>query len=82
VNVKRLGTGWLRRVGGWLRLGHRSRETQLAWRETAQPVHGVAGRAVTIDVASLDPGRYRIAVSVAARGRTATASRELEIVGP
>jgi hypothetical protein len=82
VHVTRLGTGLLRRVGAWLRLGHPSRETRLAWRERVQSVRGMSSRAVTLDVASLDPGRYRIAVSVAAGGHTVSASRQLEIVGP
>jgi len=42
----------------------------------------VVGRAVALDVASLDPGRYRVAVTVRARGHDVTTARELEIAQP
>ncbi len=82
VHVAPLSTGLLRRVGDWLGLGKRSRETSLSWREVAQPARGVASRSVTVDITSLDPGRYRVAVTVGARGEHVTATRELEIVRP
>jgi hypothetical protein len=78
VAVTPLKAGLLRRIGGWIGLGKR-RQTSLAWREVAQPERGVAGRAVALDVASLDPGRYRVVVTVRARGHDVTTGRELEI---
>jgi hypothetical protein len=81
VEVTPLKTGLLRRIGGWIGLGKR-RQTSLAWREVAQPERGIVGRAVALDVASLDPGRYRVAVTVRARGHNATTARQLEIETP
>ena len=81
VAVTPLKTGLLRRIGGWIGLGKR-RQTSLAWREVAQPERGVVGRAVALDVASLDPGRYRVAVTVRSRGHDVTTARELEIKAP
>jgi hypothetical protein len=81
VEVTPLKKGLLRRIGGWIGLGKR-RQTSLAWREVAQPERGVVGRAVALDVASLDPGRYRVAVTVRARGHDVTTVRELEIMAP
>jgi hypothetical protein len=81
VAVTPLKTGLLRRIGGWIGLGKRH-QTSLAWREIGQPERGVVGRAVALDVASLDPGRYRVVVRVRARGHDVTTARELEIVRP
>ncbi|MGE5143340.1 MAG: hypothetical protein ACM3OA_07895, partial [Acidobacteriota bacterium] len=74
--------GLLHRVGSWFGLGKRSRETELAWHESADPETGVIHRAVIVDVSSLDPGRYGVSVTIAARGRNVTTARELEIVRP
>lgn len=82
VNVTRLGGGLLRRIGASLGLGKRSRETSLAWRDHSSLDGGVLHRAVVIDVSNLEPGRYRIALTVVARSRTVTTARELEIVRP
>jgi len=81
VAVAPLKTGLVRRIGGWVGRGKR-RQTSLAWREVAQPERGVFGRAVAVDVTSLDPGRYRVAVTVRAQGHDVTTARELEIVRP
>jgi hypothetical protein len=82
VHVTPLHTGLLRRVGSLIGLGKRSRETELAWHEVADPQTGMIHRAVTVDVSSLDPGRYNISVVVVAQGRIVTTARELEIVRP
>jgi len=48
------------------------------WRDAAAPT-GPRARAVTVDVAALDPGRYVVAVAMSAAGGSACASRDLEI---
>jgi hypothetical protein len=56
------------------------------WRDAAAPV-GPRARAVTVDLSALEPGRYVVAVAMSAaggsapprRGRSACASRDLEI---
>jgi hypothetical protein len=81
VTVAPARGGWLRRVGGWLRLGPRVRETRLEWREDGSPRQGIVRRALEVNVAGLTPGRYRIDLTVAtARGDRRTVSHDLEIV--
>ena len=82
VSVTPRHTGLLRRVGSWFGLGKRSRETELSWHESTDPETGMIHRAVIVDVSSLDPGRYGVSVTIAARGRNVTTARELEIVRP
>ena len=82
VSVSPRHTGLLRRVGSWFGVGKRSRETQLAWHEVTDPATGIIHRAVIVDVSSLDPGRYGVSVTIAARGRDVTTARELEIIRP
>ena len=48
------------------------------WRDAAAPA-GPRARAVTVDVAALDPGRYVVAVAMSGAGGSACASRDLEI---
>lgn len=80
VSVAPLHTGWLRRVGSWIGLAKQAHEVQLEWHEVAEggPIH----RAVTLDVSSLDPGRYNIIVTVTGRGRTTVSAEEVQIVRP
>jgi len=82
VTVAPHHTGLLRRIGSWIGMGKRSRDTQLAWHEVVDPQTGMIHRAVMVDVSSLDPGRYDVRVTVAARGRDVTTARELEIIRP
>ncbi|HEY6224489.1 MAG TPA: hypothetical protein VIW26_11940 [Gemmatimonadales bacterium] len=82
VNVSPRHAGLLRSMGSWFGLGRRSREMRLAWHDVADPETGMIHRAVIVDVSSLVPGRYRISVTIAARGGNVTTARELEIVRP
>lgn len=51
------------------------------WRDAASPV-GPRGRAVTLDLAALKPGRYVVAIAMSAAGGLACTSRDLEITRP
>jgi hypothetical protein len=80
VAVAPTGSGLLRRVGAWLRMGHRPRETLLEWQETGRPREGAVCRALVVNVATLPPGRYRIELTVASsHGERRTARHDLEI---
>ncbi|HEY6224323.1 MAG TPA: hypothetical protein VIW26_11090, partial [Gemmatimonadales bacterium] len=78
VDVTPLRGGLFSRIGGWIGLG-KHRATRLSWRENAQPERDVVSRAVAVDVTGVAPGRYRLAVTVRARGQVVTTDREMEI---
>ena len=48
------------------------------WRDAAAPT-GPRGRAVTVDLGALKPGRYVVAIAMAGAGGAACTSREIEI---
>jgi hypothetical protein len=81
VTVAPARTGWLRRLGGWLGLGARSRETRLEWQEGGRPQGGIVRRSLVVDLATLTPGHYRIELTVATpQGGSRAASRDLEVL--
>ncbi len=80
VTVAPTRNGWLRRLGGWLGLGARPRETLVEWKEGARPQGGIVRRALVVDLAPLTPGRYRIELTVTTpQGGSRAASRDLEV---
>ena len=80
VQVIREGRSWLRRAGERVGLVGRRRNTGFGWREDDRG-GSIAARAIVVDLEGLDPGEYRIEVSLA-HGSDAPimASRRLEIV--
>ena len=81
VQVIREGRSWLRRAGERIGLIGKGRTTGFGWREDARGGASIAPRSVVVDLAGLDPGHYRIEVSLV-HGTDApiTASRDLEII--
>jgi len=76
VSVKKLGGGLFKALFG----GKGKTPTSLRWIERAQPHDDMAPRGVTLDLAGLSPGHYRIEVRVSHAGSAdATTARELEI---
>ena len=86
LTVTRQKTGWLRRAVEAVGLATPRRDVSLEWSEVLVPrveTPTVAGRALSLDLASLSPGPYRIEVTVTARGRaSATVRRDIELVRP
>jgi len=86
LTVTRRGTGWLRRAMQTIGLATPRREVSLEWAEVLVPRAdnpGVAGRALALDLSSISPGPYRIAVTVTTRGRAAImVQRDIEVVRP
>ena len=80
VQVIREGGSWLRRAGERIGLVGRHRNTAFGWREDGRG-GSIAPRSVVVDLEGLDPGEYRIEVSLT-HGSDApiVASRRLEIV--
>lgn len=80
VTVERVDRSWLR--GARQRLGLASPDSPLRfrWSDARPPADGPASRAISLDLANLDPGRYRITVALIRGGATeATASRALRL---
>lgn len=85
LTVGPVGGGWLRHTVEALGLVGRRSTVNLQWEETLTPQGTsdptVAQRALTLDLAGLPPGRYRIELEVTASGRAPfTSSRDIEIV--
>jgi hypothetical protein len=81
VTVTPTRAGWLGRLGGWLGLGARHRETRVEWQEGGRPQGGIVRRALVVDLAPLAPGRYRIELTVTTpQGGSRAASRDLEVL--
>ncbi|HEV2749550.1 MAG TPA: hypothetical protein VGV12_03390 [Gemmatimonadales bacterium] len=85
--VRPQGGGWLRHTVEALGLAARRAAVDLEWDEVMAPASNgdptVAERAITLDLAGVPPGLYRIELIVTARGRAPfTTSRDIEIVSP
>ena len=79
VEIVREGASWLRRAGERIGLVGRSAPVTLGWRESPRG-DGITPRALVLDLRGLDPGAYRIEVSLTPDGQTpVTASRRVEI---
>jgi hypothetical protein len=80
VQIIREGRSWLRRAGERIGLVGRQRNTGFGWREDERG-GSVAPRSIVVDLKGLDPGEYRIEISLA-HGNDAPliVSRPLEIV--
>ena len=81
IEVVRQGQHWLRRAGERVGLLDPDRGVRLGWQESIRETNGTVPRSVVVDLSSLDPGTYRIEVTVVAPGETPmVASRGLRIV--
>lgn len=81
VQVIREGRNWLRRAGERVGLIGRRGGVGFGWREDNRGNQSIAPRSIVVDLTGLDPGEYRIEVSLARGTDTpATASRRLEII--
>ena len=79
VQVVREGVGWLRRAGERIGLVDRSPRVAFGWRESPRG-DGITPRALVVNLRDLDPGTYRIEVSLTPDGQTPlVASRRIEV---
>lgn len=73
----------LRAVTDALRLSRRPSPTNLQWEETAAVAHGIAPRAVALELSTLSPGQYVVTIDVEAAGEPAVhAARQIEVTRP
>ncbi len=79
VEIVREGVSWLRRAGERVGLINRSARVAFGWRESPRG-DGIDARALVVDLRGLDPGTYRIEVSLTPDGETPlVASRRIEV---
>jgi hypothetical protein len=81
VQVERVGRSWVRRAGERIGLITPQSGMRLGWRDARRGAGAIAARAVVVDVGNLEPGEYRIEVTIGPDGERAVgAARRLHIV--
>jgi hypothetical protein len=81
LTIQETGTAFLRRAARVLHLADKGSPLSVQWQEVPDRATGIASRAVTVDLARLTPGRYRIRLTVTPNDAPPTfATREIEIV--
>lgn len=76
-----VGTGWLERAEGSLGLKGRRRAVGLRWSTATEPKGGVSARALAFDLSGVEPGRYRLDLTVTPTNQgPLTATREIEVL--
>jgi hypothetical protein len=81
VTVERIDRSWLRGVRQRIRLADPDSPLRILWSDARPPEPGgAAPRTVSLDLANLEPGRYRLTVSASrAQGAPVSTSRELQL---
>jgi hypothetical protein len=74
ITVEATHRGLLTRVAAALGLAPKAARVKLEWHETTPPPQGTVSRALVLDLAGLQPGRYRVAVTLAPRGQPSVTS--------
>jgi hypothetical protein len=81
ITVERIGASWRARAAERLRLGPKATPLRVRWQEVPTRDSGIANRAIVVDLAMLPPGRYRMALTVAAEdGSSAMRERVIDLV--
>jgi hypothetical protein len=79
MTLRRVAAPFMRRVAERLGLSDRASPLRVHWREQPDARTGIAGRALTVDLSSLAPGRYLLRLVTESGSRRAERTRELEI---
>lgn len=80
VSVERVDRGLFRAARQRLGLEERDAPLRMRWTDARPPASGLTGRSVSLDLASLPSGRYRVTLSITpAEGGAVTAWREVEL---
>ena len=66
--VEPIGRSWLRRTFQLMRLADKDRPVSLQWQEVPVVVDGVASRALSVDLSPLEPGSYRVRLTLTPAG--------------
>jgi hypothetical protein len=83
VTVERIDRSWFRAARQAVHLADEDTPLRLRWTDARPADSGVAPHAVSLDLANLPGGRYRLTLSLTPQGAPpATASRELQLREP
>lgn len=81
VTVERIDHGWFRSARQRLGLADADSPLRIRWNDARAVTSDVRTHAISLDLANLSAGRYRLTVSMSpAEGTTGTASREIELI--
>jgi hypothetical protein len=81
VTVERIDRSWLRGARQRIGLAEKDSPLRLKWNDARPPQAGAAvSRAISLDLANLEPGQYRITVSLGRpNGETTTSARIIQL---
>jgi hypothetical protein len=80
LTIEPTDIGWLRKMAESLRFADPTRAVRIQWQEVPQPVNGIAGRGVRVDVSQLRSGKYRLQLAVeTTTGKASSTIKEIEI---
>ena len=83
VTVERIDRSWFRSTRQALGLADEDTPLRIRWTDARPSAGGVAPHALSLDLANLPGGRYRLTLSLTPQGATAvTSSREVELREP
>ena len=83
VTVERIDRNWFRSARQVLGLSDQDTPLRLRWTDARASAVGIAPHAVSLDLANLPSGRYRLTLSLTREGAVpVTSSRELELRAP
>jgi hypothetical protein len=68
--VEPLGRSWLRRTLQVIRLADKDNPISLQWQEVPVVVDGIASRGLSLDLSPLEPGSYRVRLTLTPAGET------------
>ncbi|MEP6991061.1 MAG: hypothetical protein ABJA80_09050 [bacterium] len=81
VTVERVDHGWLRSTRQRLGLAPEDAPIRIKWMDAAPPVNHILPHAIALDLANLDTGRYRLALTLTVGASSpVTATREIALL--
>lgn len=80
LELERTRTPWLARAAARVGLATRATPLKIRWRESPGASHGAAARTVTVNLADLAPGEYRVTLAVRADDGSAARTSRLIVV--
>ena len=83
VSVERVDHGWIRSARQRLGLAPADTPIRMRWTDARPPADRAAAHAVSLDLANMDTGRYRVTLTLAPLGGSpVSVSREIGLIDP